>query len=322
MRRSNTTFVRSNIAFRVSIVIHVLAALIFAQLYREAAIRKGTRSIAVDLNVKVPEPRLQRKMVEIEQPDINPEVRTVDRRTAREMKIDKEMDRTTAYRDVNVTDDATNIPGIETAASGFSTGDSYGLRSRARGARRSIKGGRSQLVEFVDKSRGKRKIVYCLDVSASMGAANRLNLARNYLKDSLLELDSKKDNFNVITFSKSTRTFYSSNLLPATKENVQSALDFLNEYTPQNIKANTKTNLLAVLIRALEMKPNIIALVTDGLPTAGVTNPEKIIQTVREKNLDNSVSIFAIGMEMDVEQPQAWLLKAIAEGNRGEYQFL
>ena len=63
-----------------------------------------------------------------------------------------------------------------------------------------------------------------LIAAASMGAANRLNLARNYLKDSLLALDGKKDSFNVIAFSKSTRAFYSSNLLPATKENLRNAL--------------------------------------------------------------------------------------------------
>ncbi len=253
MRRPKTTFMRSNIAFIVSLVIHVLAALIFAQLYREGIIRKGTRSIDVDLNVKVPEPKLRKKVLELEQREINRELRTVDRRTPRERKIDKEMDRTTAYRDVDVTDDAANIPGLDTAASGFTTGESYGLRSRVRGAGRSMKGGKSQLVEFVDRSRGKRKIVYCLDVSASMGAANRLNLARNYLKDSLLELDDKKDYINVIAFSNSTRTFYSSDLLAATKENVRSALGFLNEYTPQTIKENKKTNLLAVLVRAFRI---------------------------------------------------------------------
>lgn len=312
---------RSNTALIVSVVIHVLAALIFAQIYRQGGVRRGVRSIEVQLNVEIPEPRLRRKVVEIEQPDLDSQRRTVDRRTARVVKIDKQMDRKTAYRDVAVTDDSTEITGLETHADLPSDG-SFTFRSGARGARRGIKDGNSKLIEFVDKSRGKRRIIYCLDVSASMGSADRLNLARNYLKESLLALDEKKDSFNIITFSKSTRTFYPSGLLPVTKENLRSAQDFLNEYTPQNIKKNTKTNLLAVLISALEKKPNIIVLVTDGLPTAGMTNPETIIQTVREKNIDGNVRIFAIGMEMDSELPEAWLLKTIAEQNRGEYQLL
>lgn len=312
---------RSNTALIVSVVIHVLAALIFAQIYRQGVVRRGVRSIEVQLNVEIPEPKLRKQVVEIEQPDMDSQRRTVDRRTARVVKIDKQMDRKTAYRDVAVTDDSTEITGLETHADLPSDG-SFTFRSGARGARRGIKDGNSKLIEFVDKSRGKRRIIYCLDVSASMGSADRLNLARNYLKESLLALDEKKDSFNIITFSKSTRTFYPSGLLPVTKENLRSAQDFLNEYTPQNIKKNTKTNLLAVLISALEKKPNIIVLVTDGLPTAGMTNPETIIQTVREKNIDGNVRIFAIGMEMDSELPEAWLLKTIAEQNRGEYQLL
>lgn len=312
---------RSNTALIVSLVLHVLAALIFTQLYRQSVNRQGVRSIDVLFDVEIPEPKLREQVVEIEQPDMDSQRRTVDRRTARVVRIDKEMDKTTAYRDVTVTDDSTEIMGIETHADLPSDG-SFTFRSGARGARRSMKGGGNQLVEFVDKSRGKRRIIYCLDVSASMGTADRLNLARNYLKESLLALDDKKDSFNIITFSKSTRTFHPSDLLPVTKENLKSAQDFLNEYTPQNIKENTKTNLLAVLINALEKKPNIIVLVTDGLPTAGMTNPETIIQTIREKNIDGNVRIFAIGMEMDSELPEAWLLKTIAEQNGGEYQLL
>ena len=160
-----------------------------------------------------------------------------------------------------------------------------------------------------------------MDVSASMGASRKLNLARNYLKDSLLALDGKKDTFNVIAFAQSVRVFRPGALVPATAENLSDALDFLDEYTPQNIRLNTKTDLLAGLIKALEMEPAIIALVTDGLPTAGVTQPEKIMRMVREKNIGGNVRIFAIGMEMDLEQPEAWLLRAIAEQNKGEFQF-
>ena len=313
---------RSNTAFIISLIIHTLAALILAHVHREGALRRGTRSLSVELNVKAPEPKLKKEKIKLEQRDLNPERRSVDRRITRLVRINREMNRTTAYRDVIIADDSTEFVDMETSDGGLQTDGSFSLRDGARGAGRSMKGGKTQLVEFMDKSRGKRRIIYCLDVSASMGASNRLNLARNYLKDSLLALDSKKDSFNVITFSKSTRTFHPADLAPATRGNLDGALNFLNEYTPQNIKENRKTNLLAVLLRALEMKPNIIALVTDGLPTAGVTNPEKIIQTVRESNIDRNVRIFAIGMEMDAEQPEAWLLKTIAEQNRGEHQLL
>jgi hypothetical protein len=37
--------------------------------------------------------------------------------------------------------------------------------------------------------------------------------------------------------------------------------------------------------------------------------------------VDGSVGIFAIGMKMSMDQPEAWLLRAIAEQNNGEFQF-
>jgi Mg-chelatase subunit ChlD len=316
MKRSNTSFI-------ISLIIHILAALVLVQVHREGTARRGFRGIPVEFDVKPPEPRLEAKKPKIEPiRDLNPNRRSVTRlESPRPIKITQKMDRTTAYRDVMVTQESGVPYDIGMSEEGVQMSDLLPNRSGARGARRAVKGGKSQLVEFVDKSRGKRRIIYCMDVSASMGASNKLNLARNYLKDSLLALNSKKDEFNIIAFAKSVRVFRPDTLIPVTKENLADALDFLDEYTIQNIKMNTKTDLLAPLMRALEMKPSIIALVTDGLPTAGVTHPEKIIQSVREKNIGGSVRIFAIGMEMDTDQPEAWLLRAIAEQNDGEFQF-
>ena len=313
---------RSSTAFIISLIIHALAALILLYVHREGVVRWGSRAIPVEFNVKTPEPRLEEKKPKFQPVEVNPERRSTKRGSSpRLIKIDQKMDRTTAHRDIIVVEESDVPPGMEMSEGGVGIEDLLSNQPGARGAGRNAKDGKSQLAEFVDKSKGKRRIVYCMDVSASMGAANKLNLARNYLKDSLLALDSKKDTFNVIAFAKGVRVFRPDTLVPATKENLADALDFLDEYTPQNIQSNTKTDLLAALVQALEMEPSIIAMVTDGLPTAGVTHPEKIIQSVHEKNIGGSVRIFAIGMEMDLEQPEAWLLRAIAEQNNGEFQF-
>lgn len=313
---------RSNTSFLISMIIHLLAALILVSVHRQGVIREARRSISVLFDVKPPEPRLEPRKLEIKPIEINPDRKPISRQqTPRSIKINRKMDGTTAYRDVIVTDESETPYDMEMSEEGVQMGDLLPSRSGARGAGRNTKDGRSQLVEFVDKSRGRRRIVYCMDVSASMGASRKLNLARNYLKDSLLALDGEKDTFNIIAFAQSVRVFRPGALVPATAENLSDALDFLDEYTPQNIRLNTKTDLLAVLIKALEMESAIIALVTDGLPTAGVTQPEKIMRMVREKNIGGNVRIFAIGMEMDLEQPEAWLLRAIAEQNKGEFQF-
>lgn len=310
---------RTNIAFLITLVIHLIAFLIMVKVQLENTAKVGSKSLPVEFNVKAPEPKLEITKPKFEPLEYNTSRREYSRpNTIKIVKFDQKMDRRTAYRDIIVTDDTAKLPDVGVSTGDLKTGGSFSLRSGAMGAGANVRGGKSQLVEFVNKSRGMRKVVYCLDVSASMGAGNKLNLARNYLKDSLFNLEEGKDMFNIITFSKDTRIFRPGDMVPMSRESLTEATDFLNQYNPQNITMNTKTDLLTPVLKAMELKPSIIALVTDGLPTAGVTNPEKILQSIKEKNI--GIKIFAIGMEMDLEQPEAWLMRAIAEQNNGEFQ--
>jgi hypothetical protein len=309
-------------ALILSLIIHIVGAIILLHVRGEGAVREGYRAVFVDLNVKAPEPRLLSEKPKINPVEINHDRRTTARQQFPKLvKIDRRMDRRTAYQDIIVTRESEAPDSMEFSEGDTNLSDLLPTRSGVSGARRNVRGGQSQLVEFVSKSRGKRKVIYCMDVSASMGAANKLNLARNYLKDSLLSLDSSKDEFNVIAFAQNARIFRPGGVVPATKQNLAAAMGFLDEYTPQNIEENRKTNLLSPLLKALEMGPSIIALVTDGLPTSGETNPEVLLQRIREEN-NGKIGIFAIGMEMDMDQQGAWLLKAIANQNNGEFQFL
>lgn len=309
-------------SFLISLIIHILAALIFIQIHTEGRIRHGYSAIPVMFKVETPAPRIDkpekpRFKIENIQPVQRANTRVQPRRF---MRIDQKMVTTAAYRDVVVSEYTGVLPNVEVPQGDLQANGTFDFRSRGMGAGSNIRGGKNQLVEFVDKSKGKRNVVYCLDVSASMGAANKLNLARNYMKDSLLALDSEKDVFNIIAFDKVIRVFRPGTMVTVTRENLDAAMAFMDHYTPQSIMENTKTDLLSALIQALEMKPNVIAIVTDGLPTAGITQPEKILQGIAEKNPGGKIRIFAIGMEMDLEQPEAWLMKAIAEQNSGEFQ--
>ena len=311
---------RPNTALLISIIIHIFIFLIFIKVQVESRTRLGVQSLPVEFNVPAPQPKLEEKKPKFELVKYDSSREDFTKApTVKVLKIDREMDRRTAYRDVAVTDDSSKVFDVGTQGN-IKTDGSFRLRSGGgMGTGPSTRGGRSQLVDFVDKSKGARKVVYCLDVSASMGAANKLNMARNYLKDSLLNLDENKDTFNVIAFSRDVQVFLPGRMVPVTSDIVNKAINFLDQYTPQNITTNTKTDLLSPVLRALELNPSVIALVTDGLPTSGETNPEKILQSIRQKN--KGVKIFAIGMEMDMEQPEAWLMRAIAEQNDGEFQF-
>ncbi len=313
---------RSNIAFIISLVIHLVVALIFMNVHRKEIVRYGKPFIAVEFNVKTPEPKLENIKPKIEPVKLD----SVQRRTdisysSRPLPLtaNTQLAVATAVKNISARGKSTTLPyGIQLPQGSLGSGASFDGSIRARGAESYGRGGRSQLVDFVDRTKGKRDIIYCLDVSASMGSANKLNLSRNYLKDSLLAL-TENDRFNIIAFSKDYEIFHKDGLLQATRENISKAMSFLDSFSPQSIRANTKTDLLSPILSALDMKPTIIVMVTDGLPTAGVINPEKILQSLKEKNI-NGTKIFSIGMEMDQDQPESWLMKAIAEQNGGEYQ--
>lgn len=180
------------------------------------------------------------------------------------------------------------------------------------------------IINFLNDLDGPQDVVYCLDVSASMTAPglNKLELALNAVKDSVLMLGSEST-FNIVPFSKSAKMM-SEKLLPADDVNINRALWYLDTFTPQSIrdnKDNKKTNILGSLEKALTFDPTVIVLVTDGLPTKGdniETDPQKILDTVREKNLKNA-RIYVVALEIDLKHsPGAYLLISLAYEHNGE----
>jgi hypothetical protein len=315
---------RPNIAFIISIAIHLIAFLAFMGVRFEGEFRKASGSVSVDITDVIdqkllikrqkpepPKPQLMERKTDIDRPN-----RTVELTTSAKFAPSR-VDRSTP------TLKGSSMPtDLRMPVGGGGIGNvTFGRGIGRVDTQRVIKERKSQLVDFVDRLKGKREIIYCLDISASMVApgSNKLNLARNYLVESLMEL-TEQDSFNIIVFSRDAKVYNSGGVIQATKVNISNAVEFLNRYSPANINMNTKTDLLSPIVLALGMKPNIVVAVTDGLPTAGVIQPEKILQEIRNSNL--GVRIFAIGMEMDQDQPEAWLLKSIAEQNKGEFQLL
>ena len=127
------------------------------------------------------------------------------------------------------------------------------------------------IVDFIkEKEFGDRQqVVYCLDVSASMQipGLRKLELAIQSIKESLRAL-SVDSHFDIITFSAEAKS-RKPELVPATVENITEASRYLDRFKSDRILENRGTNLLGAIEKALERKPTVIVLVTDGLPTAG-----------------------------------------------------
>lgn len=177
------------------------------------------------------------------------------------------------------------------------------------------------IIKFLNDLDGPQNVVYCLDISASMKAAglNKLELALNAVKDSVLMLGSE-DTFNIVPFSLTARLM-SEKLLPADEMNIKRALWYLDTFTPQSIQNNLHTNILAALEKALKLDASVVVLVTDGLPTKGPnieTDTQKILDTIREKNVKNA-RIYVVALEIDLRlSPGAYLLQSLSNEHNGE----
>ncbi len=173
------------------------------------------------------------------------------------------------------------------------------------------------IIKFMEESQGKHKIIYLLDVSASMAVGSKLDVSIKSINESLLQLEDS-DTFNIITFYSSVRSF-KENLVPATMDNVKKANKFLNSFTSRNIENNMGTDILAALKYALSMEPAVIVLVTDIQPTRGEVDEEKIAEEV--KKINKNTRIYGVGVEVWEPSPDgrlAKLLKMLTEQNNGE----
>ncbi|MDE0313986.1 MAG: VWA domain-containing protein [Candidatus Poribacteria bacterium] len=178
------------------------------------------------------------------------------------------------------------------------------------------------VIKFLNDLDGPQDVVYCLDISASMGARGveiKRELALNSIKDSILMLGSE-DTFNIVPFS-TTAKLMSEKLLPADEKNIKRALWYLDGFTPQSIQNNIGTNILAALQHAFAQDSSVIVLVTDGLPNKGdniETDTQKILDMVREQNTKNA-RIYVVAFEIDLQRsPGAHLLTSLAYEHNGE----
>jgi hypothetical protein len=173
------------------------------------------------------------------------------------------------------------------------------------------------IIDFLNEQGGAQKIIYCLDVSSSMGIGSKLSLSIKSIKESLLQLDDF-DKFNIVTFYSNVRSFKEESV-PATASNIEKAKKFLDSFTSQNIEGNIGTDILGALKFALSTNPDIIVLVTDIQPTKGESDPVKLVAEI--KKLNKRTKIYGVGIE--VWEPAAngilaKLLKMLTEQNNGE----
>ena len=152
-----------------------------------------------------------------------------------------------------------------------------------------------------------KDVILVLDISGSMRGEKieQAKEALNFVLDNLNE----EDHFNIIVFSTSTRS-YARKLVPADERG--EAREFV-----ARLEASGSTDINRALLEALAManseRPTILIFLTDGLPTTGEVNVDRIIQNVGDAAPSN-VRIFPFGVGYDVNTT---LLDTIAQNHRG-----
>jgi len=151
----------------------------------------------------------------------------------------------------------------------------------------------------MDNSRVMDKdITFVLDVSGSM-AGKKLEQAKKALLFCVENLN-KSDRFQVVRFSTEAEALFTG-LSAVNNDNLDKARKFIN-----NLKAIGGTYIEEALKLALKEKvsadagrPRMIIFITDGLPTIGETNEDKLLESVKSANSGNT-RIFTFGIGNDI----------------------
>jgi Ca-activated chloride channel family protein len=157
-----------------------------------------------------------------------------------------------------------------------------------------------------------KDVIFVLDTSGSM-EGEKIDQAKDAL-EYILDNLNPEDRFNIVAFSTTVR-LYERELEPATR--ADEAWRFIDD-----LRAVGGTNIDLALAEALAMadgeRPQIVIFLTDGLPTEGVTDVDRIIANV-DRQVSANVRIFAFGVGDDVN---AFLLDTVSQDNRGASSYV
>ncbi|HEX5271243.1 MAG TPA: VIT and VWA domain-containing protein, partial [Gemmataceae bacterium] len=156
-----------------------------------------------------------------------------------------------------------------------------------------------------------RDVVLVLDTSGSMRENGKLDQAKKALTYCLNSLD-KDDRFAMLNFA-TTVNRYKDGLLAATSDQVAVAKKWVN-----NLESTGGTAIYDALESALALRSKdegrtfLVVFFTDGQPTIGETNIDKILKNTFAKNTTNT-RIFTFGVGDDVN---ASFLDQLSDGTR------
>lgn len=167
-----------------------------------------------------------------------------------------------------------------------------------------------------EKELVNKDIVFVLDTSGSMAEEGKMEKARSALLFGIRNLRDG-DRFNVINFA-GEEHLMESGLITADSSGKKRGEDFVKKLQPTG-----GTNINDAILAAMRQfnsteRPKMLVFMTDGLPTVGESNVDRIISNV-EKGKFQNVRLFTFGVGYDVNTT---LLDKLASNNSGVSDYI
>ena len=169
---------------------------------------------------------------------------------------------------------------------------------------------------ITDRELVEKDIVFVLDTSGSMADEGKMEKAKAALLFGVKAL-REGDRFNVINFA-GEEHLMEAKLTSVNATSRKRGEDFVNKLTPSG-----GTNINDALRAALKQfdssdRPKLLVFMTDGLPTVGESNVDKIIKNANEIKVEG-LRLFTFGVGYDVNTT---LLDKLANENSGVADYI
>jgi Ca-activated chloride channel family protein len=166
------------------------------------------------------------------------------------------------------------------------------------------------------KDANPKDVVFVLDTSGSM-AGRKLEQAKKAMTFCVENLNDT-DRFEIVRFSTESEPLFEK-LMDATRGNRDKALDFIKGLRPIGGTAIADALKTGLKFKPAEgTRPFVVVFLTDGKPTIGETDEERIVAQVARDNA-SSTRIFSFGIGTDIN---THLLDKITENTKAACQFV
>jgi Ca-activated chloride channel family protein len=170
--------------------------------------------------------------------------------------------------------------------------------------------------DWSEQEYAAKDIVFVLDTSGSMAEAGKMEKARAALLYGIRILRDQ-DRFNVISFA-GEEHLMETGMIAANDQGRRRGEAFV-----QGLRPVGGTNINQALLSAMQQltasnRPKILVFVTDGLPTVGVTNIQRIEENAKQARIPG-LRLFTFGVGYDVNTA---LLDKLAAENGGVADYI